>query len=79
MLELMSRCGMRIGEVLKIRPVGIQDRKITFPKQLNRVFELFSGLKFHIIAGFNFDCFPGLWITAFSGFTTRFFKRAETN
>ena len=31
MLELMARAGMRIGEVLKIRPVDIQDRKITLP------------------------------------------------
>ncbi len=29
MLELMARGGMRIGEVLKIRPIDIQDRKIT--------------------------------------------------
>lgn len=28
MLELMARGGMRVGEVLKIRPVDIQDRKI---------------------------------------------------
>ena len=31
MLELMARGGMRIGEVLKIRPVEVQDRKITLP------------------------------------------------
>jgi integrase/recombinase XerD len=31
MLELMARGGMRIGEVLKIRPIDIQDRKITLP------------------------------------------------
>jgi integrase len=31
MLELMARGGMRIGEVLKIRPTDIQDRKITLP------------------------------------------------
>jgi integrase len=31
MLELMARGGMRIGEVLKIRPVDIHDRKITLP------------------------------------------------
>jgi len=31
MLELMARAGMRVGEVLKIRPVDIQDRKITLP------------------------------------------------
>jgi integrase len=31
MLELMARSGMRIGEVLKIRPIDIQDRKITLP------------------------------------------------
>ena len=29
MLELMARGGMRIGEVLKIRPVDVMDRKIT--------------------------------------------------
>jgi integrase/recombinase XerD len=29
MLELMARGGMRVGEVLKIRPMDIQDRKIT--------------------------------------------------
>ena len=29
MLELMARAGMRIGEVLKITPVNIQERKIT--------------------------------------------------
>jgi integrase len=29
MLELMARGGMRFGEVLKIRPMDIQDRKIT--------------------------------------------------
>jgi integrase len=28
MLELMARGGMRVGEVLKIRPIDIQDRKI---------------------------------------------------
>ena len=31
MLELMARGGMRIGEVLKIRPIDFQDRKITLP------------------------------------------------
>ena len=31
MLELTARGGMRIGEVLKIRPIDIQDRKITLP------------------------------------------------
>lgn len=31
MLELMARGGMRVGEVLKIRPMDIQDRKITLP------------------------------------------------
>ncbi|MFC1880905.1 tyrosine-type recombinase/integrase [Thermodesulfobacteriota bacterium] len=31
MLELMARGGMRIGEVLKIRSIDIQDRKITLP------------------------------------------------
>ena len=29
MLELMARGGIRVGEVLKIRPMDIQDRKIT--------------------------------------------------
>jgi integrase/recombinase XerD len=30
MLELlMARGGMRVGEVLKIRPIDIQDRKLT--------------------------------------------------
>ena len=29
MLELMARGGMRVGEVLKIRPMDIQDRKLT--------------------------------------------------
>ncbi|MCK5513199.1 MAG: phage integrase N-terminal SAM-like domain-containing protein, partial [Deltaproteobacteria bacterium] len=32
LLELMARGGMRIGEVLKIRPIDIQDRKITLPE-----------------------------------------------
>jgi integrase len=32
MLELMARGGMRIGEVLIIRPTDIQDRKITLPE-----------------------------------------------
>jgi hypothetical protein len=31
MMELMARGGMRIGEVLKIRPVDVKDRKITLP------------------------------------------------
>ena len=31
MLELMARGGMRVGEVLKIRPIDVQDRKITLP------------------------------------------------
>ena len=31
MLELMARGGMRIGEVLKIRPIDVHDRKITLP------------------------------------------------
>ena len=31
MLELMARGGMRVGEVLKISPMDIQDRKITLP------------------------------------------------
>ena len=31
MLELMAKGGMRIGEVLKIRPIDIKDRKITLP------------------------------------------------
>lgn len=43
MLELMARAGMRIGEVLKIRPDDIEDRKITLPdpksgKELEVVF-----------------------------------------
>jgi integrase len=29
MLELMARGGMRVGNILKIRPMDIQDRKIT--------------------------------------------------
>jgi integrase len=32
MLELMARGGMRVGEVLKIRPLDVQDRKITLPE-----------------------------------------------
>ena len=36
MLELMARGGMRIGEVLKIRPVDVQDRKITLPDPKSR-------------------------------------------
>ena len=32
MLELMAKGGMRIGEVLKIRPVDVKDRKITLPE-----------------------------------------------
>ena len=31
MLELMAKGGMRIGEVLKIRPSDVKDRKITLP------------------------------------------------
>jgi len=31
MLEFLARGGMRVGEVLKIRPIDIQDRKITLP------------------------------------------------
>jgi integrase len=31
MLELMARGGMRVGEVLKIRPIDVHDRKITLP------------------------------------------------
>jgi integrase len=31
MLELMAKGGMRIGEVLKIRPIEVKDRKITLP------------------------------------------------
>jgi integrase/recombinase XerD len=31
MLELMARGGMRVGEVLKIRPLDVQDGKITLP------------------------------------------------
>ena len=29
MVELMAKAGMRIGEVLKIRPIDVRDRKIT--------------------------------------------------
>ena len=32
MLELMARGGMRVGEVLKIRTLDVQDRKITLPE-----------------------------------------------
>jgi integrase len=28
----MARGGMRIGEVIKIRPLDVQDRKITLPE-----------------------------------------------
>jgi integrase len=31
MMELIAKGGMRIGEVLKIRPVDVKDRKITLP------------------------------------------------
>ena len=31
MLELMARGGMRVGEVLKIRPIDVHDRKIILP------------------------------------------------
>jgi len=31
MLELMAKGGMRIGEVLKVRPLDVRDRKITLP------------------------------------------------
>ena len=31
MMELMAKGGMRIGEVLKIRPIDVKDRKITLP------------------------------------------------
>jgi integrase len=30
-MELMAKGGMRIGEVLKIRPIDVKDRKITLP------------------------------------------------
>jgi integrase len=36
MLELMARGGMRVGEVLKIRPIDVQDRKITLPDPKSR-------------------------------------------
>ena len=41
MLELMAKAGMRIGEVLKIRPIDVRDRKITLshPKS-GREFEI---------------------------------------
>jgi len=32
MLELMAKGGMQIGEVLKIRPIDVKDRKITLPE-----------------------------------------------
>ena len=32
MLELMAKGGMRIGEVLTIRPIDVKDRKITLPQ-----------------------------------------------
>ena len=32
MLELMAKGGMRIGEVLKIRPIDVKDSKITLPE-----------------------------------------------
>jgi len=31
MLELMAKGGMRVGEVLKIRPIDVKGRKITLP------------------------------------------------
>ena len=31
LLELMDRGGMRVGEVLKIRAIEVQDRKFTLP------------------------------------------------
>jgi integrase len=31
MMELMAKGGMRIGEVLKVRPVDVKNRKITLP------------------------------------------------
>jgi integrase/recombinase XerD len=31
MLELIARGGMRVGEVLKIRPLDVQEHKITLP------------------------------------------------
>jgi integrase len=31
MLELMAKGGMRIGEVLKIRPIDVKDSKIRLP------------------------------------------------
>jgi site-specific recombinase XerD len=47
MLELMARCGMRVEEVLKIRPMDIQDRKLTLasPKRAVRSLRLFSSRK----------------------------------
>ncbi len=32
MLELMARSGMRVGEVLKLRPMDIEDRKAIIPR-----------------------------------------------
>jgi integrase len=32
----MARGGMRVGEVLKIRPIDVQDRKIRLPEPKSR-------------------------------------------
>jgi len=29
MMELMARCGMRVGEVLKLTPSDVKERKLT--------------------------------------------------
>jgi integrase len=39
MMELMAKGGMRIGEVLKIRPIDVKDRKITLPDIADRLRE----------------------------------------
>jgi integrase len=35
MLELMARSGMRVGEVLKLRPLDIEDRKAIINDPIN--------------------------------------------
>jgi integrase/recombinase XerD len=35
MLEIMAKGGIRIGEVLKIRPIDVKDRKIALPDPKN--------------------------------------------
>jgi hypothetical protein len=41
--------------------------------------ELFTRFKSYSISAFNFDLFPGLWISALAGFAINIAKCAEAN